>query len=136
MFASSSVTFTVTFDPSATGIRTGEVSYANSDSDENPYNYRVVGTGVTPEMGMLGTNQTGIADGSTATAVSDGTDFGSVEMAGGQKSHVFTITNTGSSALYITGVSTGGAHAVDFAITMPSPTNVFASSSVTFTHGD
>ncbi len=38
-------TFQITFDPSATGIRNAEISIANDDSDENPYNFSIMGTG-------------------------------------------------------------------------------------------
>jgi hypothetical protein len=38
-------TFTVQFDPSAVGLRTATVSIANNDSDENPYNFDIQGTG-------------------------------------------------------------------------------------------
>ena len=41
-------TFTVVFDPSATGLRSAAVSIDNNDSDENPYNFAIQGTGTTP----------------------------------------------------------------------------------------
>ena len=40
-------TFQVTFDPSASGSRTATISIANNDSNENPYNFSVQGTGST-----------------------------------------------------------------------------------------
>jgi len=40
-----STTFQVTFDPSASGPRTATVSFANNDSDENPFNFDIAGTG-------------------------------------------------------------------------------------------
>lgn len=43
---SGSTTFTITFDPSALGLRTATVSIANDDSDENPYTFDIQGTGV------------------------------------------------------------------------------------------
>jgi len=43
--ASGNTTFQVTFDPSATGARTATLSIANDDSDENPYNFSIQGTG-------------------------------------------------------------------------------------------
>jgi hypothetical protein len=43
--ASGSTTFQVTFDPSATGLRSAEISIASDDSDENPYNFAIQGTG-------------------------------------------------------------------------------------------
>jgi hypothetical protein len=38
-------TFTIQFDPSATGTHTDTVSIANDDSDENPYDFAIQGTG-------------------------------------------------------------------------------------------
>ncbi|MCI0536805.1 MAG: choice-of-anchor D domain-containing protein, partial [Verrucomicrobiales bacterium] len=38
-------TFTVHFDPSATGVRSATISIANNDPDENPYNFSIQGTG-------------------------------------------------------------------------------------------
>lgn len=38
-------TFQVTFDPSALGVRTATLTIANDDSDENPYNFDIQGTG-------------------------------------------------------------------------------------------
>ncbi|MER0439957.1 choice-of-anchor D domain-containing protein, partial [Emticicia sp. W12TSBA100-4] len=45
--ANGSTTFTVTFDPSASGARTATVSIGNDDSNENPYTFAVQGTGST-----------------------------------------------------------------------------------------
>ncbi len=42
---SSSTSFEITFDPSAIGLRTASVSIANDDSDENPYNFNIEGSG-------------------------------------------------------------------------------------------
>jgi YVTN family beta-propeller protein len=41
-------TFTIAFDPSAVGLRKATVSIANDDSDENPYDFAIQGTGVIP----------------------------------------------------------------------------------------
>jgi hypothetical protein len=40
-------TFTVRFDPSVSGLRQSTVSIANDDSDENPYDFAIQGTGTT-----------------------------------------------------------------------------------------
>ncbi|WP_299367684.1 choice-of-anchor D domain-containing protein [Winogradskyella sp.] len=45
---SSSTTFSITFSPSAEGLRTASISIANSDTDENPYNFSIQGSGVSP----------------------------------------------------------------------------------------
>ncbi len=44
--SSGSTTFEITFDPSATGTRSATISIANDDTDENPYNFVIEGTGV------------------------------------------------------------------------------------------
>jgi hypothetical protein len=46
--AGGSTTFTVMFDPNAAGLRTATISIANNDSNENPYNFSIQGTGVIP----------------------------------------------------------------------------------------
>ncbi|TAJ12651.1 choice-of-anchor D domain-containing protein [Marinilabiliaceae bacterium JC017] len=44
--ASGTTTFQISFTPSALGTRTAEISIANDDSDENPYNFSIEGTRV------------------------------------------------------------------------------------------
>ncbi|MCB9315720.1 MAG: HYR domain-containing protein, partial [Lewinellaceae bacterium] len=41
----SSTTFTITFDPSTTGMKATTVVIANNDSDENPYTFEIQGQG-------------------------------------------------------------------------------------------
>uniref|UniRef100_UPI0037C18AD1 choice-of-anchor D domain-containing protein n=1 Tax=Flavobacterium sp. TaxID=239 RepID=UPI0037C18AD1 len=41
-----STTFQVTFNPSADGVRNATISIVNNDSDENPYNFSIQGTGI------------------------------------------------------------------------------------------
>lgn len=43
---SGSTTFVVTFDPSAAGIRNATVNIANTDSNENPYDFAIQGIGL------------------------------------------------------------------------------------------
>lgn len=44
-----STTFTIRFDPTATGVRTGTVSFTNNDGDESPFNFNIQGTGTGPQ---------------------------------------------------------------------------------------
>jgi len=44
--ASGSTTFQITFNPSAGGTRSASISIDNDDSDENPYNFSIQGTGI------------------------------------------------------------------------------------------
>ena len=69
-------TFIVTFNPSAAGLRTASISIANNDSDENPYNFDIQGTGlVSPEMDVSG-NGNSIGSGDVTPNATDDTDFG------------------------------------------------------------
>ena len=45
---SRTTTFTVHFDPSATGLRSATISIDNDDADENPYDFAIQGTGDAP----------------------------------------------------------------------------------------
>lgn len=57
-----STTFTVTFDPSSTGVKNATVSVASNDADESPYNFVVSGDAFTPinllVSGITGTYST------------------------------------------------------------------------------
>lgn len=99
-----SSTFTLNFNPSALGTRTATISIANDDSDENPYNFDVEGTGATlPEMSVSG-NGVEISDGDISPSGSDHTDFGVVTV--GSLAREFTVTNSGSTILNLDGSPT------------------------------
>ena len=86
--------FTITFDPTAVGLRTATVSIASDDSDENPYTFVIQGY-AGPEIDISG-NGASIVDGDTTPSATDHTDFGDVATSGGTFSRTFTITNTGT----------------------------------------
>ncbi len=112
-------TFVVHFNPSATGIRTALISIANNDPDENPYSFNIQGTGsASPEMDIMG-NNISIIDGATSTSVSDGSDFGNTDINTGSQTNAFSINNSGSGSLTLTGspmVTVFGTHASDFTV--------------------
>ena len=112
-------TFTITFDPTAEGIRTAIVSIASDDTDENPYTFTIQGNGTaTPEIDIRGNGNT-ITDGSTTPSASNDTDFGDADLYGGVNSQTFTIHNLGSGDLSLTGsplVQVGGSHGADFTV--------------------
>ena len=99
-----STSFDVTFTPSATGTVTADISIANNDSNENPYNFRIRGTGVlpSPEIDIQGLGVSIVNNDVTPTTL-DNSDFGNVFIGGGSKEHIFSIVNTGSGALNLTG---------------------------------
>lgn len=121
--AAVSTTFQITFDPSAAGLRMATISIANDDSDENPYNFTIQGTGtVAPEINVKG-NNSGIADGDITPASSDHTDFGYVYVDNGAGERTFTIENLGDGELTLSGtpiVAITGTDSADFTVvTMP-----------------
>ncbi|MDD5723176.1 MAG: choice-of-anchor D domain-containing protein, partial [Syntrophales bacterium] len=66
-------TFEITFDPSAAGLREAVVSISNDDSDENPYNFGIQGTGL-PDVTISGavTDGTNPIEGASITFSHDG----------------------------------------------------------------
>ncbi|WJJ98177.1 choice-of-anchor D domain-containing protein [Algibacter luteus] len=136
--SSGSTTFTITFNPSATGLRTATVSIDNDDTNENPYNFNIQGTGTTTlqEMNVQG-NGADIADGDNTPATADDTDFGGINVASGTNANTFTIQNLGTvSSLNLTGaspyVTITGTHAADFTVTVIPASTIAGSSSTTF----
>ena len=104
---SGSTAFDVTFNPSGEGTRSAEISIVNNDSDENPYNYAIQGTGITaPEINLTGNGQS-IADGDDTPSTNDHTDFGD---AGAFDTIVrtFTIENTGDGELTLGAITITG----------------------------
>lgn len=123
---SGTTTFTVQFAPSASGTRTADIQIASNDSDENPFDISVTGTGTAPEIVVEDASGGNIADGGSKS-------FGSVNV-GSNASLTFTIKNTGSADLTGLGITPDGTNAADFTVTA-SPTAPVAgpSGSTTFT---
>lgn len=88
-----------------------------------------------PEINVTG-NGNSIPDGTTATSVTNHTDFGSVTTTAGTIVRTFTILNTGSAALSLTGTSPylviGGTHQADFTVTAIPANSIATSGSTTF----
>ncbi|MBI2948287.1 MAG: choice-of-anchor D domain-containing protein [Verrucomicrobia bacterium] len=59
--AGGSTTFQVRFDPSATGTRSASLSFGNNDSNENPYNFNIQGTGTTAPPNTISASTTAAA---------------------------------------------------------------------------
>jgi hypothetical protein len=86
-----------------------------------------------PEMNVKG-NGVAIADGDTTPSTTDDTDFGAISS--GTVSHTFTIENTGSGTLNLTGtpkVAISGANATDFTVTVQPTSPVSSGNTTTFT---
>lgn len=129
-------TFQITYDPSATGTHTATVTIANDDLNEGTFDFRIQGTGTTPEIAVSG-NGVRIADGDATPDAADHTDFGRVSVAGGTMVRTFTIENGGDAPLSLTSVplvALSGTGAASFTVTaQPSSATVSASGgTVTF----
>ncbi|WP_309613877.1 choice-of-anchor D domain-containing protein [Flavobacterium sp.] len=122
----SSTTFTVTFTPTAIGLRTANISIVNNDTNENPYDFALQGTGVEQEIDIRG-NAISIIDGDTTPTTADWTDFSTVAST-----RTFTIFNTGNIALTIGTITISGTNASDFTITTLPAASVGPNSSTTF----
>ncbi len=97
--AGSSTTFTVTFNPSASGTRSATVNIASNDCDEAAYDFAVQGTGIDPEIDVQGNSVT-VPDGDNTPSTADHTDFGNVAV-NGSLARTFTIFNTGNADLTV-----------------------------------
>ncbi|MDT0559405.1 choice-of-anchor D domain-containing protein [Ichthyenterobacterium sp. W332] len=126
-------TFSISFDPSADGLRTANISIINNDTDENPYNFNIQGTGFTPtpEINITGLGNT-ITDGDTTPSLTDDTDFGDVDTASGTNVNTFTIQNTGTASLSVGTITISGANAADFTVTSGPASSVSAGGNTTF----
>lgn len=127
-----STTFTITFNPSATGTRSATFSIVTNDSDENPYNFSIQGTGTSPEINVQG-NFTNIVNGDGSASITDDTDFGTASIDAGSILVTFTIQNTGTGNLNLGSIYFTGVNAADFSVNIPPATVVASGSSTTVT---
>ena len=132
-----SLSFSIDYNPLVAGTHTATVSIDNDDSDENPYTFTITGNSIVPvpEINITG-NGTAITDGDLTPSITDHTDFGNVNEAGGTTIRTFTIENTGTKILNLTGsspfITIGGTHAADFSVTAIPSSSIATSASTTF----
>lgn len=130
----SSTTFEITFAPYATRLFAAAVAIDNDDGNEDPYSFSISGRGVDPEMDVQG-NSFSIPNGTAVPNQANGTDFGHVVAVSGAVTRIFTILNSGSGTLNLTGtpaVAVSGAQAADFTVTKQPSASVAESGSTTF----
>ena len=129
-------TFSVLFNPSAEGLRIAVISIANNDSDENPYDFAIQGTGTTaPDIDIRG-NGISISDGDDSPSTKDHTYFGDALVSSGTVTRTFTIYNTGDANLNLTGdpvVELSGINEADFSVSQLPNSPVTPDGSTTFT---
>ena len=106
-----STSFQVTFDPTATGVRSALLSISNDTADSNPFTFAIQGTSEDPEITME--QPTGIELNTGGVR-----NFGEV-IPGNSSDLAFVIRNTGGSGSLLNGVNVtlSGANAGEFSIT-------------------
>ncbi|MDY6968281.1 MAG: choice-of-anchor D domain-containing protein [Spirochaetota bacterium] len=106
----SSSTFSMTFTPSTSSPpdRTANITIVNDDSDENPYNFTVSGTGAVPEINIFEPGPTNIPDGGAYSG------FGIVNVGASSAATSFNIENTGGAVLNIASITISGTNASEF----------------------
>lgn len=123
----SSATFTVAFNPSASGARAAALHIASNDADSTPFDVFLTGEGqALPEIAVEQPAGTNLTDGG------GGVSFGNV-ILGSYATKTFTVKNTGGAALIGVAVSRNGANASDFVITSAPATSVNGGAATTFT---
>ncbi len=101
-----------------------------SGTNYSSSNFTIVAT----EINVLGSGVP-ITDGDTSPTTADATDFGDSAIAGGVVVRTFTISNTGTADLNLTGsplVKISGADASDFTVTELPASTIAAAGSTTF----
>jgi len=113
--------------------------FLNPIGEARTYCIYAEGTPLTPPPGasidLRGSGKL-IVSGDTTPSVLDGTDFGSVAVGSGHLDHTFTIQNSGTASLLLTGtppVTITGPQAADFQVISPPSSPVAAGGSSTFT---
>ena len=123
-------TFTITFNPTSSGTKAATVTIPNNDSNENPYTFTIIGNETGPPVPEINVKQ-----GTTDIPTSSGSyGFESVILGSSSSLVTFTIENTGSADLFLSGspmVSKTGTDASMFNITQPT-SPVGAGSNTTF----
>jgi hypothetical protein len=114
---------TVAFNPSATGVRTAVIQIANNDTDENPFDINLSGTGTAPDISVE--QVTVLADAVSTVA------YGSSNIGTGV-ARVFTVRNPGSANLFNLALTIDGTHAADFTVTAAPVSPVLPAGFTTF----
>lgn len=111
--AGQQITFNLSFFPQSAGAKSTTLRIASNDSNENPFDIALTGTGTTaPEIGLESPLNAALTDGVSLL------DFDSINV-GSSGTKTIYIRNTGSADLTGLSVSFTGTHASDFSATAP-----------------
>jgi len=121
-----SVSFSVTFKPSAGSAISARLRVASNDADENPFDISLSGTGIQfPEIAIETSAGSSLVDGESSF------NFES-PPTGGATSETFTIRNSGKGLLTGLAISIDGANSGDFSVSAPRATSLLSEGSTTF----
>ncbi len=121
-----STVITVFFKPSVAGNQSANLHIVSNDTDENPFDISLTGTGLaSPRIAVEKSN----------LPLQDGIDvipFGTIYQGSGSAEEFLTIRNTGNANLTGITISVVGSHSSDFVISGSPPSSLTPGSSATF----
>jgi hypothetical protein len=126
--AGASTTFTVTFNPLASGTSSAALHIASNDATRNPFNIALTGTGTIvaePEIVVEQPAGTPLVDGSAKVKFAN-------QVTGTEDQLTFTIRNIGAADLTNIAAATDGTNASEFTVTANPAATVAADGSTTF----
>jgi hypothetical protein len=126
-----STVFSVQFAPTNSGVKTAALHIASNDTNKNPFNLTITGTGTTVAAPDIGVSQ---PPGNTLTN-GVGTENFDPALVGASSSLTFTITNTGTANLTGLTITIDGVNGSQFSVTANPVTPVSPNGSTTFTVG-
>ena len=138
--ASAGVSSTFSWTPTLAQVGATTVKFLTQDNGTPVLNQEITVTinvaAAIPEIVLRGNSLT-IDSGDMVPATTDHTSFGNVAISSGSIARTFTIANTGTGTLNLTGtapnyVTLSGANAADFTVTTQPASTVAASASTTF----
>ena len=129
--------FTITFDPSAPGLRTARVNIFSNDTNENPYFFEIQGYGVIPipviyvKGAAPGAGTSVVTNGSNVPSINNNTLFGTHAIGSAGQTNGFAIRNDcqHNAPLLLTDaspyISIGGLNPSDFTlVTFPNGNSI------------
>lgn len=120
-------TFSVRFNPAATGDRTALLQVGNDDFQQSPFDITLIGFGNQPEIVIED------PDSNSLTSDSSEFDLGTVGIGATGPWRAFRIRNTGSTTLHLGEIRVTGANAAEFSMNLAGiDTSVTAGGSTTF----
>lgn len=128
------LTFQVSFDPSVVGDLSVTIRIVSDDPVNGEYGFDISGSGISvPDIGVQTQQGTPIPDETSTVSTEMRNNFGARNVVGEVSNRVWVITNSGSTALDLSGgVRILGLHAQDFRIIRQPDAIVLPGESTTF----